>query len=100
MCTVTTVRKSFLVEQDEALKTGINLGNPEARRQQRDYGTIKDLGKAVKGTAGKLTTIDGLRDLGKDTGNMGKKVLAAPLKVRNSGLATPTVQKFCEPIIF
>ena len=75
-------------EQDEALKAGINLGNPEARRQQRDYGTIKDLGKAVKGTAGKLTTIDGLRDLGKDTGNMGKKVLAAPLKVRNFVLTT------------
>lgn len=79
-------------EQDEALKAGINLGNPEARREQREYATIKDLGKAVKGTAGKLTTIDGLRDLGKDTGKLGKKgivtmakgtatVVAAPIKV-------------------
>ena len=79
-------------EQDEALKAGINLGNPEALRQQRDYATIKVLGKAVKGTAGKLTTFDGLRDLGKDTTKMGKKglskmalgtatVVAAPIKV-------------------
>jgi len=79
-------------EQDEALKAGINLGNPEALRQPRDYATMKDLGKAVKGTAGKLTTIDGLRDLGKDTGKLGKKglskmahstatVVAAPIKV-------------------
>jgi hypothetical protein len=79
-------------EQDEALKAGINLGAPEVERQHRDYATIKDLGKAVKGTAGKLTTIDGLRDLGKDTGKLGKKglttlaqgtvmVAVAPIKV-------------------
>lgn len=79
-------------EQDKAIKAGINLGAPEAKRQHRDYATIKDLGKAVKGTAGKLTTINGLRDLGKDTGKLGKKglttlaqgtvmVAAAPIKV-------------------
>ena len=47
---------------------------------------------AVVGTAGKLTSIEGLRDLGKDTGKLGKKgivmmaegttaVVTAPIKV-------------------
>ena len=92
-------------EQDEALKAGINLGNPEALRQQRDYRTIKDLGKAVKGTAGKFTTIDGLRDLGKDTGKLGKKgltslaqgtatVVTAPIKVRNAIIGKSNIIKF------
>lgn len=61
-------------EQDEALKSGINLGNPEISRTPQDYAKLKDLGQ-------KLTTIDGLRDLGKDTKKLGTKVVAAPIKV-------------------
>ena len=79
-------------EQDNALKAGINLGAPEIKREQRDHVTMKDLGMAVVGTAGKLTSIEGLRDLGKDTGKLGKKgivmmaegttaVVTAPIKV-------------------
>jgi hypothetical protein len=83
-------------EQDLALKAGINLGAPEESRRNMDHDVfsadkmIKDLGKmktykkgvkTVVGTAGKLKSIEGLRDLGKDTGKLGKGVLEGMTKL-------------------
>jgi hypothetical protein len=83
-------------EQDLALKAGINLGAPEESRRNTDHDVfsadkmIKDLGKmktykkgvkTVVGTAGKLKSIEGLRDLGKDTGKLGKGALKGMTKL-------------------
>ena len=83
-------------EQDLALKAGINLGAPEESRRNTDHDVfsadkmIKNLGKMktykkgvknVVGTAGKLKSIEGLRDLGKDTGKFGKGALTGMTKL-------------------
>jgi len=80
-------------EQDSALKAGINLGAPDANFRGDTFSAdkiIKDLGKmktykkgvkSVVGTAGKLKSIEGLRDLGKDTGKLGKGAFKGMKKV-------------------
>jgi hypothetical protein len=66
-------------EQDLALKVGVNLSAPEAAKLKelkklKDLARLKTYKQGVKsmvGTAGKLKSLEGLRDLGKDTGKFG-----------------------------
>lgn len=75
-------------EQDLALKVGIDLSSPEVGfgREFADLTKVKELKKlkelarlktykkgvkSMVGTAGKLKSLEGLRDLGKDTGKLG-----------------------------
>ena len=91
-------------EQDSALKAGINLGAPDANFRGDTFSAdkiIKDLGKmktykkgvkSVVGTAGKLKSIEGLRDLGKDTGKLGKGAFKGMKKVTGKASTnTPNV---------
>ena len=66
-------------EQDLALKVGVDLSAPEAAKltelkKLKDLARLKTYKQGVKsmvGTAGKLKSLEGLRDLGKDTGKFG-----------------------------
>jgi hypothetical protein len=72
-------------EQDLALKMGIDLSTGEVGKdfdvsKMTELKKLKELArlktykkgvKSVVGTAGKLKTLDGLKDLGKDTGKLG-----------------------------
>lgn len=64
-------------EQDLALKAGLDLSTPGASMTADAKGKLKELArlktykkgvKSMAGTAGKLKSLEGLRDLGKDTG--------------------------------
>jgi hypothetical protein len=97
-------------EQDLALKAGINLGAPEASRRNKDHDVFsadkmfKDLGKmktykkgvkTVVGTAGKLKSIEGLRDLGKDTGMLGQSALKGMTKLTGKVSSRKGLTRFC-----
>ena len=68
-------------EQDMELKSGIDMSaqgfaghHSDAKAKLKDLGRLKTYKKGVKsmaGTAGKLKSLEGLRDLGKDTGKFG-----------------------------